>query len=283
MTQLVLSLFPGIGLLDRAFEEEDFAVVRGPDVIWGGDIRSFHPPADRFDGIIGGPPCQSFSTLINLVRSRGYEPRFGNLIPEYERCIAEAEPDWFLMENVAAAPTPVVPGYETHSFMLDNAWLGEEQERKRRFTFGRRGRPAEDLSRYIEVTALMLPRAAVVTQCMVNNHPAAKRRVPAVTGPGGGTSRGHDWPKQRMPTVTSVHAGQWRPKSGQLVRYSFPTACALQGLPEDFLSHAPFTSDGKLKAVANGVPLPMGRAVARAIREALGLDAEERIEEEVGR
>jgi len=28
---LVLSLFPGIGLLDRAFEEEGFCIVRGPD------------------------------------------------------------------------------------------------------------------------------------------------------------------------------------------------------------------------------------------------------------
>lgn len=29
MTQLVLSLFPGIGLLDMAFEEEGFCIVRG--------------------------------------------------------------------------------------------------------------------------------------------------------------------------------------------------------------------------------------------------------------
>jgi DNA (cytosine-5)-methyltransferase 1 len=40
---LVLSLFPGIGLLDMAFEEEGFCVVRGPDLLWGGDIRSFRP------------------------------------------------------------------------------------------------------------------------------------------------------------------------------------------------------------------------------------------------
>lgn len=33
---LVLSLFPGIGLLDMAFEEEGFTVVRGPDLLWGG-------------------------------------------------------------------------------------------------------------------------------------------------------------------------------------------------------------------------------------------------------
>lgn len=37
--QLVLSLFPGIGLLDMAFEQEGFCVVRGPDVLWGGDVR----------------------------------------------------------------------------------------------------------------------------------------------------------------------------------------------------------------------------------------------------
>lgn len=55
---LVLSLFPGIGLLDMAFCEEGFCVVRGPDLLWGGDIRKFHPPAGRFDGVIGGPPCQ---------------------------------------------------------------------------------------------------------------------------------------------------------------------------------------------------------------------------------
>lgn len=45
---LVLSLFPGIGMLDRGFEEEGYCVVRGPDVLWGGDIRSFHPPARVF-------------------------------------------------------------------------------------------------------------------------------------------------------------------------------------------------------------------------------------------
>jgi len=50
---LVLSLFPGIGLLDMAFELEGFTVVRGPDLLWGGDVRRFHPPPGRFDGVIG--------------------------------------------------------------------------------------------------------------------------------------------------------------------------------------------------------------------------------------
>jgi DNA (cytosine-5)-methyltransferase 1 len=68
---LVLSLFPGIGLLDRAFEEVGFCVVRGPDVLWGGDIHRFRPPAGRFDGVIGGPPCQAFSVLRHLVEQNG--------------------------------------------------------------------------------------------------------------------------------------------------------------------------------------------------------------------
>jgi hypothetical protein len=78
---LVLSCFPGIGLLDRAFEEEGFCVVRGPDLLWGGDIRTFHPPAGRFDGVIGGPPCQLFSSFRHLNPNVG---RHGNLIPEFE-------------------------------------------------------------------------------------------------------------------------------------------------------------------------------------------------------
>jgi DNA (cytosine-5)-methyltransferase 1 len=132
---MILSLFPGLGLLDMAFESEGFCVVRGPDVIWGGDIRRFHPPAGVFAGIIGGPPCQSFSSLAHLVRANGHEPKFGNLIPEFERCVLEAQPAWFLMENVRAAPEAVVTGYGTKCFLLDNAMLdsgdghGEEQTR----------------------------------------------------------------------------------------------------------------------------------------------------------
>ena len=62
MNELVLSLFPGIGILDKGFEEAGFCIVRGPDLIWGGDIRKFHPPVDVFHGVIGGPPCQEFSS-----------------------------------------------------------------------------------------------------------------------------------------------------------------------------------------------------------------------------
>jgi hypothetical protein len=58
---LVLSLFPGIDLLGRGFELEGFSIVRGPDLIFGGDVRTFSVPRGRFDGVIGGSPCPDFS------------------------------------------------------------------------------------------------------------------------------------------------------------------------------------------------------------------------------
>lgn len=61
MGNLVLSLFPGIGLLDQAFEEVGYCVVRGPDLLWGGDVHVFAPPPGCFVGVIGGPPCKAFS------------------------------------------------------------------------------------------------------------------------------------------------------------------------------------------------------------------------------
>ncbi|MEX2599294.1 MAG: DNA cytosine methyltransferase [Dehalococcoidia bacterium] len=180
MMNLVLSVFPGIGLLDRAFEEQGWSVVRGPDVLWGGDVRCFHPPAGIFGGVIGGPPCQEWSTLANLVRAKGRQPRFPNMIPEFTRCVYEAQPEWFLMENVRGAPIPWLAGYGIREFLVDNAWLGEEQRRLRRVTFGLRARPGVDLREWISYAALQLPAVAgTVYQEWVNNTPEAKGRVTA--------------------------------------------------------------------------------------------------------
>lgn len=269
MSGLVLSLFPGVGLLDRAFEEEGFCVVRGPDVLWGGDVFRFHPPPGRFDGLIGGPPCQTFSSLANLVRAMGREPRFGNLIPEFERCVREAQPAWFLMENVRAAPPATVEGYDAHTFLWNNAWTGEPQSRLRRFTFGARTGAGLDLRRWIRPAALEAmesavalvrhpvlhrerERARVKTSAVV----ADLRATPVRIGGSG---------KVKKNTVTSNVGGN----SYRRTRYTIGEACELQGLPADFLEDAPFTAEGKLKAIANGVPLALGRAIAGAVRQAL--------------
>lgn len=132
MTELVLSLFPGIGLFDRGFEDAGFCVVRGPDTLWGGDIRRFHPPAGHFTGVFGGSPCQNFSTV-----NRHRDAAAGMaLVKEFIRCAIEAEPDWFLMENVPGSPAVTVPGFAVQLFTLNASHVGSEQHRLRKFNYG---------------------------------------------------------------------------------------------------------------------------------------------------
>lgn len=241
MTQLVLSLFPGIGLLDMAFEEEGFCVVRGPDLLWGGDIRRFHPPAGRFDGVIGGPPCQAFSP------ASGGQSCAENLIPEYERVVTEAHPAWWLMENVRQAPLTCIEGYTSTERLLNNRWLGEEQSRLRRFGFG---------SSYATVAAF---NSAWSATPLALDNPVKE---------GCFTANGTQWEPGRD-TNRGRMRGRLRSKR---TMPEFRRGCRLQGLPPDFLDAAPFTVAGKIKVVGNGVPLPMGRAVARAVKRALGLE-----------
>lgn len=133
--RLVLSIFPGIDLLGRAFEEKGFCVVRGPDLLWGGDIRQFHPPSGVFWGIIGGPPCQDFSGL-----RRSDPTGYGEeMLQEFIRIVTVATPEWWLMENVARVPDCDAPGsgYLTQRLDINQGWYSD-QTRLRHIQFGSR-------------------------------------------------------------------------------------------------------------------------------------------------
>lgn len=228
---LVLSLFPGIGLLDMAFEEEGFCVVRGPDLLWGGDIRRFHPPAGKFQGVIGGPPCQLFSRLRALNPLAG---RHGDLIPEFERCVSEAMPLWFVMENVPEAPLPSVPHYGVRERLVRDVWVGGMTSRLRRFSFGFHSwRPCPRL----DLDELALHRTDPEPAVLAGHGPALGQRVRGIVG------------------------RSWRERA------------RLQGLSAEWIERmgtdAPFTTHGMQRVVGNGVPLPMGRAIAKAVKAAL--------------
>jgi hypothetical protein len=60
-----------------------------------------------------------------------------------------------------------------------------------------------------------------------------------------------------------------KPRRAAAGRRNVAECAVLQGLPADFLEDAPFTCDGKHRVIGNGVPLPMGRAIAKAVKEAL--------------
>lgn len=236
---LVLSCFPGIDLLGRGFDEifgPDICIVRGPDPIWGGDIRSFTAPRGVFWGVIAGPPCGAFSPLRHMVEAvHGAASVAENLIPEFERVVSEAHPAWFIMENSRYAPAPVVDGYRVNTQVLDNRWFGEAQQRQRRISFGTQ----TGARLLVDVSVFESPawESAVVSD---------GRRVCVKIGGSG--------------KLKATLAEQRHRSIGEML--------ALQGFPPTLLDDCPLTESGKRKAIANGVPLPMARAIAAAVRRA---------------
>jgi hypothetical protein len=133
-----------------------------------------------------------------------------------------------------------VDGYKVHEQMVNARHFGSTQNRERRISFGTRDGRALRLES--QVFEPMEWDFAVTGD--------ARRRPVAMLA--GGKPKG---------TETGGRTSSLNRGGGTL---PFEDMCELQGLPRDFLSEAPFTSTGKKQAVGNGVPLPIGRAIAKA-------------------
>ena len=111
----VVSFFAGAGGLDLGFEKAGFNVLYANEYdkeIWETyeknhkktkldrrsitDIASDEIP--NCDGIIGGPPCQSWSEAGS---KRGIADNRGQLFYEFMRILADKKPKFFLAENVS--------------------------------------------------------------------------------------------------------------------------------------------------------------------------------------
>ena len=114
MNKKIVSLFSGAGGLDKGFERAGFDIIWANEydsTIWETfeynfprtylDKRSIRniPSSDIPDciGIIGGPPCQSWSEAGTL---RGIEDERGKLFYEFIRILRDKKPLFFLAENV---------------------------------------------------------------------------------------------------------------------------------------------------------------------------------------
>jgi len=111
----VVSFFAGAGGLDLGFQNAGFNVIWANEYdkeIWETyeknhrhtvlDRRSIvNIPADdvpNCDGIIGGPPCQSWSAAGAL---KGIEDKRGQLFYDFIRILEAKQPKFFLAENVS--------------------------------------------------------------------------------------------------------------------------------------------------------------------------------------
>ncbi len=116
----IASLFSGAGGLDLGFKTAGF------DVVWANEFDStiwetfslnfpktfldkrsiIDVPASEIpdvDGIVGGPPCQSWS---EAGARRGIDDKRGRLFFEYIRVLEEKQPKFFLAENVSGILHP---------------------------------------------------------------------------------------------------------------------------------------------------------------------------------
>ena len=158
----LISLFSGAGGMDLGFEKAgfDIAIANEYDnTIWKTyeknhsapllkvDIRKIRPHKfPECDGIIGGPPCQSWSEAGSL---RGIEDERGKLFFEYIRILKDKKPKFFVAENVSGmmsrrhteAVENIVSlfksaGYNVFIKLLNANDFNVPQDRKRVFYIG---------------------------------------------------------------------------------------------------------------------------------------------------
>lgn len=164
----VISLFSGCGGLDLGFERAGFSIPVANEfdkTIWEtfkvnhpnttlieDDVRQVTKEdiaqyiSGEVDGIIGGPPCQSWSEAGAL---RGIEDERGQLFFDYIRILKEFKPKFFLAENVSGmlanrhseAVQNILKlfdeaGYDVSLTLVNAKNYGVAQERKRVFYIG---------------------------------------------------------------------------------------------------------------------------------------------------
>ena len=160
----LISLFSGCGGLDLGFERAGFEIPVANEfdsTIWNtfrmnhkstelltNDIRKLSNDdfLDDIDGIIGGPPCQSWSEAGS---QRGINDSRGKLFFDYIRILKDKQPKFFLAENVSgmlanrhnAAVNNIIDmfrscGYNVTINLVNAKDYGVAQERKRIFYIG---------------------------------------------------------------------------------------------------------------------------------------------------
>lgn len=162
MSLEIISLFSGAGGLDVGFKKAGFKIIAANEydkTIWETYEKNHNAPlikedirkvaSDKFPschGIIGGPPCQSWSEAGSL---RGIKDPNGKLFYEYIRVLKDKKPLFFLAENVKgmmakrhnSAVESIVnefnfAGYDVFIELLNANDYDVPQDRKRVFYVG---------------------------------------------------------------------------------------------------------------------------------------------------
>lgn len=289
-----VDLFCGCGGLSLGFMKAGFEIAAGFD-FWDEAIavyeRNFSHPVIKQDlsdvagasekirayspeMIIGGPPCQDFSSAGKRDEDNGR----GDLTVSYARIIADVRPEWFVMENVEriqktrklaeAIRIYKEAGYGLTCTVLDASLCGVPQKRKRFVMIGHLGSP-DDFMRSCLFKRLA-EKPMTVADYFGNSldvkyyyrHPRsyARRGIFSVDEPSP-TIRGVNRP---MPDGYQLRPNDpVRTKDG--VRpLTTKERSMIQTFPEEFVFLGSKTMREQM--IGNAVPVNLGRFVAEAIK-----------------
>lgn len=231
-------------------------------------IRSFNP-----DMIIGGPPCQDFSSAGKRDENNGR----GDLTVCYAQIISEVKPNWFVMENVErilktqklqeALRVFHKAGYGVTYTVLNAALCGVPQRRKRFVMVGKLGENddfmklalAEKLSDHEMSVAEYFGDKLPIKYYYRHPRSYARRGIFSTSEPSA-TIRGVNRP---MPNGYKSHPGDPVNTLEGIRPLTSRERSMIQTFPEDFIFEGTKTNIEQM--VGNAVPVNLGYYVADAI------------------
>ena len=290
----VVDLFAGVGGLGLGFEQAGFDVVAAYDV-WAKASavhnRNLSHPVYLFDLsneksaarhiaqhspniIIGGPPCQDFSSA-----GKRKERKNADLTQSFARIITLIKPMLFVMENVERARNSmsyararkVFKGsdYGLTEVVLDASYCGVPQRRKRFFCVGAQNLPDGAFAAHL--AGMLASQPLTVADYMKDKidtqfyyrHPRnySRRAIYSINEPSA-TIRGVNRP---IPPNYPGHPGDAAPidKARPLTTQE---RSRIQTFPTSWKWHGNKTDVEQM--IGNAVPVELGGFVARAIMQA---------------
>jgi DNA (cytosine-5)-methyltransferase 1 len=296
MTQQLrtVDLFAGSGGLSLGFQKAGFDVVAAYDS-WMVAVRCYrlnfqHPviqadlmqsdeisetiKALRPDFIIGGPPCQDFSTA-----GKRNEGERASLTSSFARIVQTVQPKWFVMENVdrsfgslAYSKARAIfkeAGYGLTERVLDASFCGVPQKRKRFFCVGLAGASDGFLHGVIDANLSEKPltlREFFGEELAVAHyyrHPRnySRRAIFSVDEPSP-TIRGVNRP---VPKGYPEHPGDPKTNMDTVRPLTTLERSRIQTFPKGFLWRGTKTEVEQM--IGNAVPVKLAQFVANAIVE----------------
>ena len=227
----------------------------------------------KIDMIIGGPPCQDFSSAGKRNEDNGR----GDLTVAYARIIAEVRPTWFVMENVErilktqklvdALEIFHAAGYGTSYTVLNAALCGVPQKRKRFVMIGKLGAENDFMQETIrenlsdhEMSVAEYFGDKLDIQYYYRHPRSYVRRGIFSTAEPSATIRGVNRP---MPQGYQLHPGDPVDSLEGIRPLTTHERSMIQTFPEDFNFEGTKTNIEQM--IGNAVPVNLGYFVADAI------------------